>query len=60
MTSPEKNSYRFYELDTVRFLAALAVLFYHYTFSTARLLGTPASPSIKYQDMVILEWMPFL
>ena len=42
MTSPEKNSYRFYELDTVRFLAALAVLFYHYTFSTARLLGTPS------------------
>ncbi|WP_457272042.1 acyltransferase family protein [Pedobacter sp. UYEF25] len=32
---------RFYELDLMRFLAALAVLFYHYTFASNRMMGTP-------------------
>ncbi|MET4082262.1 peptidoglycan/LPS O-acetylase OafA/YrhL [Pedobacter sp. UYP30] len=32
---------RFYELDVMRFLAALAVLFYHYTFASNRMMGTP-------------------
>ena len=27
-----KNDYRFYEIDLLRFLAALSVLFFHYTF----------------------------
>jgi peptidoglycan/LPS O-acetylase OafA/YrhL len=42
MTLTNQNNFRFHELDTTRFLAALAVLLYHYTFSAARLLGTPA------------------
>lgn len=32
---------RFYELDLLRFIAALAVLFYHYTFASNRMMGTP-------------------
>lgn len=32
---------RFYELDLMRFLAALAVLFYHFTFASNRMMGTP-------------------
>lgn len=41
MSATPKENFRFYELDIVRFLAALAVLFYHYTFNANRLLGTP-------------------
>jgi len=33
---------RFHELDIMRFLAAMAVLLYHYTFYAHRLIGTPA------------------
>lgn len=32
---------RLYELDLMRFLAALAVLFYHFTFASNRMMGTP-------------------
>ncbi|TCC86350.1 acyltransferase family protein [Pedobacter hiemivivus] len=35
------NHFRFYELDLMRFLAALSVLFYHYTFFTTRIYSTP-------------------
>jgi len=42
MSLTQQNHSRFYELDFMRFLAALAVLFYHYTFSATRLLGTPS------------------
>jgi len=36
-----KHHFRFYELDILRFLAALAVLLYHYTFAGTRTYGTP-------------------
>lgn len=36
-----KHNFRFYELDILRFLAALAVLLYHYTFAGTRTYGTP-------------------
>lgn len=42
MLPPQKDHFRFYELDVMRFLAALAVMFYHFTFASSRLLGTPA------------------
>ncbi|MBC6111577.1 acyltransferase family protein [Pedobacter fastidiosus] len=41
MLPSQKNHFRFYELDIMRFLAALAVMFYHFTFGSSRLLGTP-------------------
>jgi peptidoglycan/LPS O-acetylase OafA/YrhL len=36
-----KHNFRFYELDILRFLAALAVLLYHYTFGATRVYGGP-------------------
>jgi len=36
-----RHNFRFYELDILRFLAALAVLLYHYTFAGTRTYGTP-------------------
>jgi len=41
MFPSQKDHFRFYELDIIRFLAALAVMFYHFTFGSSRLLGTP-------------------
>ena len=41
MKTPFKENFRFYELDIMRFLAALSVLFYHYTFSAARIYNIP-------------------
>lgn len=41
MNTFQKEKSRFHELDIMRFLAALAVLFYHYTFGANRLYGTP-------------------
>lgn len=42
MNTISKENFRFYELDIMRFTAALAVLLYHYTFGATRLYGTPA------------------
>ncbi|WP_316813383.1 acyltransferase [Pedobacter heparinus] len=36
-----KANSRFYELDLLRFLAALSVLLYHYTFGATRIFATP-------------------
>jgi peptidoglycan/LPS O-acetylase OafA/YrhL len=36
-----RENFRFYELDIMRFLAALSVLFYHYTFGATRIYATP-------------------
>lgn len=36
-----KDNFRFYELDVMRFLAAIAVLLYHYTFGASRLYALP-------------------
>lgn len=35
------ENFRFHELDIMRFLAALSVLFYHYTFFATRIHSTP-------------------
>lgn len=35
------ENFRFHELDLMRFVAALSVLFYHYTFGATRVYSTP-------------------
>lgn len=47
MSTLQKENFRFHELDIMRFLAALAVLFYHYTFGANRIYGTPAFSADK-------------
>lgn len=41
MKGSTKDNFRFYELDVMRFLAALAVLLYHYTFGASRVFALP-------------------